>query len=77
MSAQLNSDFLGFISFNIEFLMQSNSGQVIAMTSMKTFVQLAMMKNVVDNVTINGHTIIARNEVRMSSCFHYFNVYTS
>ena len=76
MTPQLNLDFLSFISFNIEFFMQSNSARVIATASMETFVHLLMMKNVVDNVTINGHTIISRKEVSMSNCFHNFNVYT-
>ena len=74
-SAQLNSDFPSFIFFNIKFIMESNSAQVIAMTSLESFVSLVMTKSVVDNVVISDHTIIARYEVRMSNCFHYFNVY--
>ena len=50
MSAQLNLDFLSFIYFNIEFSMQSNSAQVIAMRSIETFVHSIKTHNLFKSI---------------------------
>ena len=69
---RLSLDSLSVISINFDVSMQPNSGQVIPMTSMETSKELV----IADEVRIDTLTITERNEVRMSSCFHYFNVYT-